>query len=183
MRYVIFNKPYGVLCQFTDQAGRSTLKDYIPFPAIYPVGRLDFDSEGLLLLTDDGQLNHRLADPRYKQPKTYWAQVEGNPNEEQRRKLEDGVIIGGSKTRPAKVAILTEPPAIWERSKPIRFRKTVPTTWLAITLSEGMNRQVRKMTAAVGLPCLRLVRSAIGPLQLGSLQPGQYTEIKKPLSL
>ena len=182
MRYVIFNKPYGVLCQFTDELGRQTLKDYLPFPDIYAVGRLDHDSEGLLFLTDDGPLNHQLADPRHKQPKTYWAQVEGTPTEEQRKKLETGVTIGGRKTRPAKVLIMAAAPEVWERSKPIRFRKTVPTAWLEITISEGMNRQVRKMTAAVGLPCLRLIRAAIGNIKLGDLPPGEHAEIKRPVS-
>jgi 23S rRNA pseudouridine2457 synthase len=182
MRYVIFNKPYGVLCQFTDELGRQTLKDFLPFPGIYAVGRLDYDSEGLLFLTDDGPLNHQLADPRQKQAKTYWAQVEGKPTEEQRKKLQNGVMIGNRPTRPAEVTIMRAAPKVWERSKPIRFRKTVPTAWLEITISEGMNRQVRKMTAAVGLPCLRLIRTAIGPLVLGDLQPGEYSEVKKPVS-
>jgi 23S rRNA pseudouridine2457 synthase len=179
MRYVIFNKPYGVLCQFTDELGRQTLKDFIPFPDIYAVGRLDYDSEGLLFLTDDGALNHQLSDPRHKQPKSYWAQVEGKPNEEQRKRLEKGVLISGRKTRPAKVAIMTAEPAVWARSKPIRFRKKVPTAWLKITVSEGMNRQIRKMTAAVGLPCLRLIRVAIGQIELGNLQPGEFREISR----
>jgi 23S rRNA pseudouridine2457 synthase len=181
MRYVIFNKPFGVLCQFTDQLGRRTLKDYIPFPGIYAVGRLDYDSEGLLFLTDDGALNHQLADPNNKQTKTYWAQVEGCPTEEQRKILERGVTISGRRTRPAAVTIMPVAPNVWERSKPIRFRKTVPTAWLEITVSEGMNRQVRKMTAAVSLPCLRLIRVAIGGIKLGGLQPGEFAEIKKPL--
>ncbi|MFA5114173.1 MAG: pseudouridine synthase [Candidatus Margulisiibacteriota bacterium] len=181
MRYVIFNKPYGVLCQFTDQLGRRTLKDFIPLPGIYAVGRLDHDSEGLLFLTDDGPLNHRLADPKHKQPKTYWAQVEGTPTEEQRKKLENGVTIGGRRTRPAKVRLIAEPSGLWPRSKPVRFRKTVPTAWLEIVISEGMNRQVRKMTAAVGLPCLRLIRTAIGPIGLGALPPGEYAEIAEPV--
>jgi 23S rRNA pseudouridine2457 synthase len=181
MRYVIFNKPFGVLCQFTDKLGRPTLKDYLPFPGIYAVGRLDFESEGLLLLTDDGKFNHLMADPRHKQTKTYLAQVEGEPTETQRKKLEGGVTIGGRRTRPAKVKLLAEPPDVWERSRPIRYRKTVPTAWLEIAISEGMNRQVRKMTAAVGLPCLRLIRTAIGDLALGALRPGEYAEIEKPL--
>jgi len=181
MRYVIFNKPFGVLCQFTDRLGRPTLKDYLPLSGIYAVGRLDYDSEGLLLLTDDGELNHRMSDPRYKQAKTYLAQVKGEPTEAQRAKLEHGVTVGGRRTRPAKVELLSEPPVVWERRKPIRFRKTVPTAWLGITISEGMNRQVRKMTAAVGLPCLRLIRVAIGDIALGALQPGEYAAIKKPV--
>lgn len=180
MRYVIFNKPDGVLCQFSDELGRPTLKDYLPFPGIYAAGRLDRDSEGLLFLTDDGAVNHQLTDPRHKQPKTYLVQVEGIPAEEQAKRIEKGVMIEGKKTLPAKVKILAEPPDIWPRSKPIRYRKNVPTAWLEITICEGMNRQVRKMTAAVGLPCLRLVRVAIGQLKLRTLQPGEYAVIAKP---
>jgi 23S rRNA pseudouridine2457 synthase len=179
-RYIIFNKPYGVLCQFTDEAGRKTLKDFIPVRGIYSVGRLDFDSEGLLLLTDDGELNHRLSEPRYKQPKTYWAQIERIPGEEALTQLRNGIVIGEVRTYPAQVRRLPEEPMIWEREKPIRFRKTVPTSWLEISIHEGMNRQVRKMTAAVGHPCLRIVRVAIGPIGLGDLLPGQYRTIERP---
>ncbi len=180
MRYILFNKPYGVLCQFTDQQGRPTLKDYIHVPGVYSVGRLDFDSEGLLLLTDDARLKHRLSEPKFKQPKTYWAQVEGVPDDPALEKLARGVVIGGRKTLPAKVRRLPDELEVWERSKPIRFRKTVPTAWLELTIVEGMNRQVRKMTAAVGHPCLRLIRVAIGPLKLGDLRPGQSLEIPRP---
>jgi 23S rRNA pseudouridine2457 synthase len=180
MRYILFNKPYGVLCQFTDPQGRPTLKDYIDIPGVYSVGRLDHDSEGLLLLTDDARLNHLLSEPKFKQPKTYWAQVEGIPDEKAVRQLAAGVVIGGRRTLPAKVRRLPDDLKVWERSAPIRFRKNIPTAWLEITINEGRNRQVRKMTAAVGHPCLRLIRVAIGPLKLGELQPGQSVEIAKP---
>lgn len=180
MHYILLNKPYGVLCQFTDPQGRPTLKDYIDIKGVYSVGRLDSDSEGLLLLTDDAHLNHSYSEPKFKQPKTYWAQVEGEPDPGAIKKLEAGVVIEGKRTLPAKIRRLPEEPKIWERSKPIRFRKNIPTAWLEITIHEGRNRQVRKMTAAVGHPCLRLIRVAIGPLKLGGLQPGQYEEISKP---
>jgi len=181
MKYLLFNKPYGVLCQFTDQAGRPTLKDFIPVPNVYAVGRLDFDSEGLLLLTDDGALNHKLADPRYKHLKTYWVQVEGIPTETMLAQLRGGVLIKGERTLPAQARQLPDEPAIWPRTKPIRFRKSIPTSWLEIKIQEGRNHQVKKMTAAVGLPCLRLVRVGIGPLELGGVQPGEYAFIKRPL--
>lgn len=177
MKYLILNKPYEVLTQFTDEAGRATLKDYVNVPNIYPVGRLDYDSEGLVLLTDDKQLQHRLSDPQFKVEKTYWVQVEGMPTDEALTRLRLGVQIKGSKTSPAKVRVLEEEPLVWERSKPIRFRKNIPTTWVEIKISQGMNRQVRRMTAAVGYPTLRLVRPAIGPLTLESLQPGEYRDL------
>lgn len=175
--YLLFNKPYGVLCQFTDSAERPTLKGYVENRSVYPVGRLDMDSEGLLLLTDDGELSHRMADPRFKVEKTYLAQVEGIPIPRNLEMLEKGVLIEGSKTRPAKVNVLKKPPDIWEREKPIRCRKDIPVSWLEIKISEGRNRQVRKMTAAVGLPCLRLIRTAIGNLKLEGLLPGESREI------
>ena len=173
MNYLILNKPYEVLTQFTDESGRATLKDFVKIPEIYPVGRLDFDSEGLVLLTDDKQLQHRLSDPKFKVEKTYWVQVEGIPTEEALEKLRRGVIIKNVKTSPAKARILEPAPEVWERSKPIRFRANIPTTWLEIKISQGMNRQVRKMTAAVGFPTLRLIRPAIGSITLASLQPGE----------
>ena len=180
MHYILLNKPYGVLCQFTDPQGRPTLKDYVDIKGVYSVGRLDYDSEGLLLLTDDAHLNHLYSEPKFKQPKTYWVQVEGEPSEEALKKLADGIVIGGQRTLPAKVKRLPDDLKIWERAVPIRFRKNIPTAWLEITICEGRNRQVRKMTAAAGYPCLRLVRVAIGSLKLGQLRPGEYELIGKP---
>lgn len=175
-RYVLFYKPYQVLSSFTDAEGRKTLAEYIPIPDIYAVGRLDYDSEGLMLLTDDGWLNHRLTHPRYEHPKTYLVQVERIPDEKALEALRQGVVIQGRRTRPAEVALLTEGelPPIPERSVPIRYRANVPTCWLRITLYEGMKRQIRHMTAAVGFPTLRLIRIAIGPLSLGDLAPGAW---------
>lgn len=175
--YVLFNKPYGVLCQFTDKEGRPTLRDYIPIKDIYPVGRLDMDSEGLLFLTNDGKLSHKMADPRFKVEKTYLAQVEGIVSKKNIEILEKGVMIEGQRTRPAKVELLKDEPDLWEREKPIRCRKTVPVSWLKIKIAEGRNRQVRKMTAAVGLPCLRLVRTSIGKAKLKGLLPGQLKRV------
>lgn len=176
LRYLVFHKPYDVLTQFTDEGGRSTLKDYIPIPGVYPVGRLDRDSEGLLLLTDDGRLAHRLLDPRYEHPRTYWVEVEGIPDSPSLEQLARGVVIQRIPTRPAQVQRLT-PPDLPERSVPIRFRKHIPTSWLSLTLTEGRNRQVRRMTAAVGHPTLRLVRVAIGQLGLGNLTAGAWREL------
>ena len=180
---IAFNKPYGVLCQFTDRSvpPRPTLAAFGLPPGVYAAGRLDHDSEGLLLLTDDGALAHRLTDPRHKQPKTYWVQVEGDPRPEQLQALREGVELNDGPTRPAKVRRLETAPALWPRDPPVRYRKTVPDAWLEITLGEGRNRQVRRMTAAVGLPTLRLVRVAIGGYRLegggddaGWLPPGQW---------
>ena len=172
---IAFNKPYGVLCQFTDRSTppRPTLAGFGLPPDVYAAGRLDHDSEGLLLLTDDGALAHRLTDPRHKQPKTYWVQVEGEPDEEQLAALRRGVELGDGRTRPAQ-AHRIETPVLWPRDPPVRFRKTVPDAWLELTLGEGRNRQVRRMTAAVGLPTLRLVRVAIGPHRLDGLAPGAW---------
>lgn len=172
-RLVLFNKPFGVLCQFTDEAGRKTLKDFIDIPNVYPAGRLDRDSEGLLLLTDDGALQARIAHPKFKLPKTYWVQVEGVPDAGALERLRHGVILNDGLTRPAEVTVIDEP-ALWPRVPPVRFRKSVPTSWLALTIREGKNRQVRRMTAAVGLPTLRLVRVAIGSWSLGDLSLGDY---------
>lgn len=181
-KLVLFNKPYGVICQFSKHELHPTLKDYIAQPGIYPAGRLDTDSEGLLLLTGDGELQHRISDPRWKQPKTYWVQVEGRPKEEQLQALRQGVDLGDFFTQPAEVRVLPETPGLWERKPPIRVRKTVPDTWLEIIISEGKNRQVRRMTAKVGLPTLRLVRVAIGPWLLDGLAPGEYRELDVSLA-
>ncbi|GAB3819851.1 pseudouridine synthase [Pontibacter rugosus] len=177
MKYIIVNKPFEVLTQFTDEAGRTTLKDYVDVPGVYPVGRLDYDSEGMVLLTDDKTMQHRLSDPKFKVEKTYMVQVDDVPSDEAITRLRLGVQIKGTKTAPAKVRLLEEAPQVWERATPIRFRKNIPTSWLEIKISQGMNRQVRRMTAAVGYPTLRLIRSAIGPLNLGDLQPGEYREL------
>lgn len=174
---IAFNKPYGVLCQFTDrsQPPRPTLAGFGLPAGVYPAGRLDFDSEGLLLLTDDGRLAHRLTDPAHKQPKTYWVQVEGTPDDAQLQRLREGVTLSDGRTRPAQARRL-DAPALWPRDPPVRFRKTVPDAWLELTISEGRNRQVRRMTAAVGLPTLRLVRVAVGSHRLDGLQPGQWRQ-------
>jgi pseudouridine synthase len=176
-RYIAFFKPYDVLTQFTDVSGRATLKDYVRVPGVYPVGRLDRDSEGLLLLTDDGILAHRLTDPRYEHPRTYLSQVERVPGSESLDALRSGVVLSDGPTRPVDVDLLEAPPAIPERPVPIRFRKNVPTAWLRLVLREGRNRQVRRMTAAVGHPTLRLVRIAIGTIGLSGLQPGEWREL------
>ncbi len=173
-RYLALHKPYGVLCQFRDEGGRPTLKALVPIPDVYPVGRLDRDSEGLLLLTDDGPLAHRLTDPRYAHPRTYLAQVERIPDAPALERLRSGVALSDGPTRPVEVALLDHDPALPDRAPPIRFRKAVPTAWLELVLREGRNRQVRRMTAAVGHPTLRLVRIAIGPVTLGSLAPGSW---------
>jgi len=176
-RYFKLFKPYDVLCQFTDGEGRKTLKDYFPIAGLYPVGRLDRDSEGLVLLTDDGPLAHRLTDPRFGHPRTYLAQVERIPSSEALERLRRGVILGDGPTRPAEAVLEPEPIELPERPVPIRFRKNVPTAWLLLTLREGRNRQVRRMTASVGHPTLRLVRIAIGAVGLGDLVPGEYREL------
>lgn len=175
--YIKLYKPYDVLTQFRDREGRATLKDYVPIGGVYPVGRLDRDSEGLLLLTDDGPLAHRLTDPRFEHPRTYLVQVERVPSEESLEALRRGILLSDGPTRPADVRLMAEPPALPERPVPIRFRKNVPTAWLELTLREGRNRQVRRMTAAVGHPTLRLVRVAIGPIVLGELLPGEWREL------
>ncbi len=176
-RTLVFNKPYGVLPCFTDPTGRPTLADFVAVPGVYAAGRLDQDSEGLMVLTSDGALAHTITDPRHHLPKVYLAQVERVPDEAALTRLREGVLLKGISTRPAEVQVLPEAPACPDRSVPIRFRKSVPTAWLRITLREGMNRQVRRMTAAVGHPTVRLIRIAIGPLALGDLPPGQWREL------
>lgn len=170
---VLFNKPFQVLSQFTDEEGRKTLAEFIKIPNVYAAGRLDYDSEGLLILTDNGRLQNLLSDPNHKLPKTYWVQVEGEITDQALLKLEKGVLIKGIKTKPAKAKIITEP-KIWERIPPIRERKNIPTSWIELQIKEGRNRQVRKMTAAVGYPTLRLIRFSIGEYEIGDLGPGEY---------
>lgn len=175
-RLLLLNKPFDVLTQFNDADGRATLKDYVPVPGVYPAGRLDRDSEGLLLLTNDGQLQARIADPKHKLAKTYWVQVEGEVSVEQLQRLRDGVELNDGMTLPAEARSLDEP-SLWPRTPPVRFRKSVPTSWLELVIREGRNRQVRRMTAAVGLPTLRLVRVRIGPWAVDGLQPGEWREV------
>ncbi|MCL3882055.1 pseudouridine synthase [Marivita sp. GX14005] len=178
-RVLLFNKPFGVLSQFTDKGtegtARPTLSDYIAIPGVYPAGRLDRDSEGLLVLTDNGKLQARISNPKFRSPKTYLAQVEGAPSEEQLAHLRAGVKLKDGPTRPAEAELIA-PPALWPRMPPVRFRKSVPDAWLCLTITEGRNRQVRRMTAHVGLPCLRLVRWSVGQWSLGDLAPGDWRE-------
>ena len=175
---IAFNKPYGVLCQFTDRStpARPTLAGFGLPAGVYPAGRLDFDSEGLLLLTDDGGLAHRLTDPKHKQLKTYWVQVEGDPGDAQLQALRDGVVLNDGPTLPAQARRI-DPPALWPRDPPVRHRKTVPDAWIELGIREGRNRQVRRMTATVGLPTLRLVRVAIGGYRLDGLATGEWRPV------
>ncbi len=173
-RILLFNKPYGVICQFSRDGLHPTLADYIALPGFYPAGRLDTDSEGLLLLTDDGKLQHRITDPRHKLPKTYWVQVEGIPDEAALAQLRRGVKLPDFTTQPAQARLMDEPTGLWPRNPPIRARKHIPVSWLELTIREGKNRQVRRMTAAVGFPTLRLIRHAIGEWKLDGLEPGQW---------
>jgi 23S rRNA pseudouridine2457 synthase len=175
-RVILLNKPYGVMTQFSPVAGRQTLKDYVEVPGVYAAGRLDADSEGLVVLTDDGRLQARISDPKHKQAKTYWAQVDGIPDAAALEMLQGGIHLDDFFTRPCKVRLIPEPADLWPREPPIRFRKEIPTSWLEIVLSEGKNRQVRRMTAKVGHPTLRLIRWAVGPWTLAGLLPGQWRE-------
>ncbi|MGA3171819.1 MAG: pseudouridine synthase [Chthoniobacteraceae bacterium] len=178
-RLILLNKPFNVLCQFTDESGtKRTLADFVPVKDVYPAGRLDYDSEGLVLLTNAGWLQHRIADPRYKEPKTYWVQVEGIPADDALASLAAGVTLNDGPTLPAGVARIE--PTVWERHPPIRERKNIPTAWILLTLREGRNRQVRRMTAAVGHPTLRLIRVKIGEWELGDLSPGQWRDAPMP---
>lgn len=180
-RYLLFYKPFNVLCQFTDESPlelpRQTLKDFVAVPEVYPIGRLDYDSEGLLLLTNDGELQHRLINPKFEHPRTYWVQVERVPTDTALDPLRQGVTIQNYRTRPAQVRLLNAEPDLPPRNPPIRFRKNVLTAWLELTLTEGRNRQVRRMTAAIGFPTLRLVRVKLAGLSLAGLQPGQWRDL------
>ena len=173
-RILLFNKPFGVICQFSRDGMHPTLADYIPLPEFYPAGRLDTDSEGLLVLTDDGQLQHRITDPKHKLPKTYWVQVEGAPDDDALEKLRTGIHLSDFVAQPADVRLMDEPLNLWSRNPPVRVRKLIPTSWLELTIREGKNRQVRRMTAAAGFPTLRLVRYRIGEWTLDNLEPGMY---------
>ena len=175
---ILFNKPFGVLSQFTDKgtqgSPRPTLSAYVSEKGFYPAGRLDRDSEGLMVLTDNGRLQAKIADPQHKLPKTYWVQVEGVPEAHQLAQLRDGIMLKDGLTKPAKARSIDPPQNLWARTPPVRFRKTVPDSWLQITVTEGRNRQVRRMTAHVGLPCLRLIRAGIGAWELGEIRPGKW---------
>ncbi len=180
-KLILFNKPYDVLSQFTDKgtegSARRTLSEFIDIPGVYAAGRLDRDSEGLMVLTDDGRLQARITSPRAQTPKTYWAQVEGAPTEDQLNALRNGVTLKDGPTRPAKVRLIDEPEGLWPRTPPVRYRKSVPDAWLELTITEGRNRQVRRMTAAVGLPTLRLIRARVGNWTLDGLPPGEWRDV------
>jgi 23S rRNA pseudouridine2457 synthase len=176
-RVLLLNKPHGVICQFTGDGRHPTLKDFVDVPRVYPAGRLDTDSEGLVVLTDDGRLQTVIANPRHKLEKAYWVQVEGVPADDALAAIRDGVELNDGPTQPAEARLIEPPAELWEREPPIRFRKAVPTSWIEVVLREGRNRQVRRMTAAVGLPTLRLVRHRIGPWTISRLAPGKWREL------
>lgn len=176
-RLILFNKPYGVLSQFTPEGRWQGLRDHLALPGVYAAGRLDADSEGLLILTDDGVLQSRIADPKHKLPKTYWAQVEGAPDEAALEPLRHGVDLGDFVTQPAQARCIAEPASLWTRNPPVRFRQAIPTNWIELVIKEGKNRQVRRMTAKIGFPTLRLIRAAIGEWTLDTLQPGEWKEL------
>jgi len=180
-RLILLNKPFNVLCQFTDETGRKrTLGDFVPVKDVYPAGRLDYDSEGLVVLTNAGWLQHRIANPGLKEPKTYWVQVEGAPEDAALERLAGGVVLNDGLTLPATVTRLEPAPEVWERHPPIRERRNIPTAWIAMILREGRNRQVRRMTAAVGHPALRLIRVRVGDWELGGLKPGEWRDAQAP---
>ncbi len=176
-RLILFNKPWGVLSQFTPEGRWQGLRDHLALPGVYAAGRLDADSEGLLILTDDGALQARIADPRHKLPKTYWAQVEGAPTDADLEPLRRGVDLGDFVTRPAGARLMAEPARLWPRNPPIRYRASIPTAWIELVIQEGKNRQVRRMTAKIGFPTLRLIRAAVGEWTLGALAPGEWKEL------
>ncbi len=180
-RVLLFNKPCGVLCQFSPSAGKRTLKDFIPIPDVYPAGRLDADSEGLVVLVGDGKLQHTISDPKMRLAKSYWVQVEGEPDAEALRRLRSGIDLGDFVALPAGARRIEQPSGLWERHPPIRVRKSIPTSWIELELHEGKNRQIRRMTAAAGYPTLRLIRSRIGPWTLNGILPGQFRLIDQPL--
>lgn len=175
-KLLLLNKPYGVICQFSTSGHHPTLKDFVPVAGVYPAGRLDTDSEGLVILTDDGALQHRITDPRHKLPKTYFVEVEGTPDEAALEPLSAGIQLPDYRARPAEVSLGPPPVWLWPRTPPVRIRRHIPTTWLKLVLREGRNRQIRRMTAAAGYPTLRLIRYAIGPWTLENLPPGQWRE-------
>jgi 23S rRNA pseudouridine2457 synthase len=180
-RLILLNKPFNVLCQFTDETGtKQTLSDFVPIEGVYPAGRLDYDSEGLVILTNAGWLQHRIANPACKEPKTYWVQVEGIPADDALERLASGLVLNDGPALPAEAARLEPPPLVWERQPAIRQRKSIPTVWISLTLREGRNRQVRRMTAAVGHPTLRLIRTRVGEWDLAGLKPGQWRDAPVP---